>query len=200
MKRILTFVSLIIILYSCNSTQSGSPKKTVEAFIEASKEGNIAEIKKYITKSDAGMLAIGESFLAKLDSNAGKRMMDKMSKEFKDKTKDAKIEIMDEIIDGDNATVNVQFINDGKTETRPFSLVKEDGRWKISLLSTGMKNSGTNEQDMQEVMKTVNMDSLQGSISKGMEEFNKMNKDSLKKAIEKGMKDMEKLKEVPKEN
>jgi hypothetical protein len=55
-----------------------------------------------------------------------------MAKEFKEKTSNAKIEIKDEKIDGDNATVNVEFMLDGKRETRPFSLVKEDGLWKIS--------------------------------------------------------------------
>lgn len=199
MKKIITGLALIMVLYSCNSGTNGSPKRTVAAFIEASKQGNIAEVKKYITKSDASLLEMGESFLAKLDPNGAKDMKEKMSKEFKDKTKDAKIEIKDEKIDGDNATVDVEFTHDGKSESRPFSLMKEDGQWKISLLSTGMKNAGSNNPDAQGSMRSMNMDSLKGSISKGMEEFNKMNKDSLKKVIDEGMKNMEKLKDVPKQ-
>ena len=49
-------------------------------------------------------------------------------------------------------------------------------------------------------MKEVNLDSLQGTVSQGMAEFNKMDKDSLKKVIEQGMKDIEKLKDIPKGN
>lgn len=199
MKKILTFVSLAIVVCSCQSGNTNSPKTTVASFIEASKTGNIAEVKKYITKSDAGLLEMGENFLAKLDPNGAKEMKDKMAKEFKDKTKDANIEIKDEKIDGDNATVQVEFTQNGKSETRPFTLIKEDGLWKISLLSTGMKNSGSNEQDVQEAMKSINMDSLKGAIGEGMKEFNKINKDSLKKVIEDGMKEVEKLKEISKE-
>ncbi|MEO6731004.1 MAG: DUF4878 domain-containing protein [Ferruginibacter sp.] len=198
MKRILACVSLIIILYSCTTVASNSPTKTVQAFIEASREGNIAEIKKHISSSDLSMLEIGESFLAKLDSNGSKDMLGKMAKEIKEKTKDAKIEVKDEKIDGDNATVNVQFVQDSINETRPFSLVKEDGQWKISLLSTGMKNSGANQQDLQEAMKHINIDSLKGSVGQGMEEFNKLNKDSLKNVIDNAMKDIEKLKDTSK--
>ncbi len=194
MKRILAGLCLILFFYGCNNGTSGSPKATVTAFIEAAKEGNIAEIKKHITKSDAGLLDLGESFFAKLDPKSAKDMKDKMASEFKAKTKDANIEIKDEKMDGDNATVNVVFNLDGKRETRPFSLIKEDGQWKISLLSTGMNNAGSDSQDIQETMNTMNMDSLKAAISKGMEEFDKMDKDSLKKVIEEGLKDAEKQK------
>lgn len=219
MKRMLACLSLMIALYSCSSISSDSPKKTVASFIEAAKTGDLAEIKKYITKSDASLMDIGQSFLSKLDPEGGKNMMDKMSKEFKEKTKDAKFEIKDEKIDGDNATVNVEFMNEGKAETRPFSLVKEDGLWKVSLMSTGMKNSGGNQQDMEDAMKAMNMDSLKGAISEGMKEFNKIdkdslnkmmqegmkefnkiNQDSLKKAMDEGMKELDKLKDIPKKN
>jgi Domain of unknown function (DUF4878) len=197
MKKLLACIGLITLLYSCKTNNAGSPKGTVNAFIEASKSGNIAEIKKYITKSDASLLEIGESFISKLDPNAAKDMKDNMSKEFNDKASKAKIEIKDEKIDGDKATVDVEFIYDGKTENRPFSLIKEDGVWKISLLSTGMKNAGANQQDE---MKAMNMDSLKGAISKGMEEFNKMDKDSVKKVMEGAMKELEKLKDIPNKN
>jgi len=200
MKKLFISICFLSLLYSCNNAGSGSPKATVAAFIEASKSGNIAEIKKHISKSDAGLLELGQSFIAKLDSNAAKEMQDKIAKEFKEKTKDAKIEIKEEKIDGDNATVNVEFVLNGKTENRPFTLVKEDGQWKISLISTGMNNAGTNQQDASEQMKSMDMDSIKGAISKGMEEYNKMDKDSLNKMMQDAMKELEKLKEIPKEN
>ncbi|GEM_PF-1575822 len=193
MKRMLACLSLMIALFSCSSISPDSPRKTVVSFIEAAKTGDLAEIKKYISKSDASLMDIGQSFLSKLDPEGGKNMMDKMSKEFKEKTKDAKIEIKDEKIDGDNATVNVEFMNEGKTETRPFSLVKEEGLWKISLMSTGMKNSGGNQQDMEDAMRSINIDSLKGALNEGMKEFNKVDKDSLNKMMQEGMKEFNKI-------
>lgn len=193
MKRMLACLSLMIALFSCSSISPDSPRKTVVSFIEAAKTGDLAEIKKYISKSDASLMDIGQSFLSKLDPEGGKNMMDKMSKEFKEKTKDAKIEIKDEKIDGDNATVNVEFMNEGKTETRPFSLVKEEGLWKISLMSTGMKNSGGNQQDMEDAMRSINIDNLKGALNEGMKEFNKVDKDSLNKMMQEGMKEFNKI-------
>lgn len=200
MKRILTCICLIGVLYSCNNAGSGSPKGAVTAFIDASKKGDMSEIKKLITKSDVSMIEMAENMMAQFDPKGSQEMKDKMAKEFKIKADSAKIEIKDEKIDGDNATVNVAFVVDGKTENRPFSLVKEEGIWKISLLSTGMKNTGTNGKDAMEGMKSMNMDGLKGAISQGMEEFNKMNKDSLKTVMQEAMKEIEKLKDTSKKN
>lgn len=210
MKRILSCFALMIVLFSCNSSKQGSPKTTVAAFIEASKTGNIAEVKKYITKSDVSLIEMGENIMARFDPSGAKDMKDKMAKEFKEKTKDAKIDIKDEKVDGDNATVNVTFAYEGKSETRPFSLVKEDGLWKVSLLSTGMKNAGNGSKDgnmdMDSLKKSINegmkefnnldKDSLKKAIESGMQEFNKMDKDSLKKVMDAGMKELDKLKEI----
>ncbi|MEO6546760.1 MAG: DUF4878 domain-containing protein [Ferruginibacter sp.] len=199
MKKLLSCITLAITLFSCkNGTTTSTPTNTVKAFIDASKEGNLTEVKKYITRSDAGMLEIGENFLARLDSNAANEMKETMSREFKEKTKDANIDVKNEKIAGDSATVDVQFVHNGKTEARPFSLIKEDGQWKISLLSTGMKNSGPNQQDIQATLNNINMDSLKGVIAEGMQEYNKLDKDSLQKIIDNGMKDVEKLQKLPK--
>jgi hypothetical protein len=187
-------------LYSCKNASSGSPKDAVNAFIEASKTGNIAEIKKHITKSDVSLIEMGENMMAQFDPKGSQEMKDKMAKEFKDKAGTAKIEIKDEKVDGNNATVNVAFEVNGKTDTRPFSLVKEEGVWKISLLSTGMKNAGADGMDAMDEMKALNMDSLKGAISQGMEEFNKIDKDSLKSAMQDAMKEIEKLKGSSKNN
>jgi len=198
MKQVFSTLVLAIALFSCNTGGSGSPKNTVSSFIKAAREGDLTEVKKYICKSDVSMLELGENLLAKFDPEASKGMKDKMMKEFRDKTKDAKVEIKDEKIDGDNATVNVEFINNGKTETHPFNLVREEGQWKLSLLSDAMKNAGS-DPEIGKAMKNINVDSLKGSISEGMQEFDKMDKDSIKKAIEEGMKELEKAKDARKE-
>ncbi len=200
MKRILTCFWLIAVLYGCKNAGTGSPKDAVAAFIEASKKGDIAEIKKHIIKSDVSLIELGENMMAQFDPKGSQEMKDKMAKEFKDKAGNANIEIKDEKIDGNNATVNVAFMINGKTENRPFSLVKEEGIWKISLLSTGMKNAGPDGQEAMEQMKAMNMDSLKGAITQGMEEFNKMNKDSLKTVMQEAMREIENLKDTSKNN
>lgn len=200
MKKTLPFICLFLILSSCQSELSDSPKKTVTAFIEAAKTGNIAEIKNQITQSDVGLLEIGENLLAQFDSTGSSSLKDQLAKEFSDQTKDATIEIKNDKIDGNNATVNVTFSSDGRTETRPFSLLKEDGKWKISLVSTGLQNAGVKEQEIKKMLQSHNLDSLKQSITKGLQEQLKtINKDSLKKVIEDRMKTIEKqLKAVEK--
>jgi len=193
MKKIITCLALLAVLYSCKTGSSGSPKNTVESFIEASKSGNLDEVKKYISKSDVSLLEMGQRVLANIDPAKSKEMQEKMSEKFKEKTKDAKIDIGDEKIDGNNATVNVAFMLNGKSEEHPFSLVKEDGQWKISLISTGMNNSGASDEDKDKILKNLNLDSIQGSISKGMEELNKIDKDSLKQAMNEALKEVDKL-------
>ena len=197
MKRILPFICLSLILFSCKSELSDSPKKTVTAFIEAAKTGNIAEIKNQLTQSDVVLLEIGENLLAQFDSSGSNSMKDQLAKEFSAQTKEATIEIKDDKINGNNATVNVTFSSDGRTETRPFSLLKEDGKWKISLISTGLKNAGAKEQDIKKMLQSHNLDSLKQSITKGLQEqLNSINKDSLKKVIEDRMKTIEKRMKV----
>ncbi len=188
MKKIIAFLALAIVLYSCKSGSAGSPTATVKSFIEAAKSGNLEEVKKCISKSDVSMLEIGQSFLAKVNPDQAQQMKDKMAEKFREGTKDAKIDIGDEKIDGTNATVNVSFVHDGQTREQPFSLVKEDGQWKISLISTGMNSSGISQEEKDKAMQFMNSDSLGGVISKGMEEFNKLDKDSLKNMINEAMK------------
>ena len=166
-KKIVPFLGLLFIAYGCKTAASYSPKTTVTAFIEAARQGDLVKVKQYITRSDVSMLEMGESFMAKLDPEGAKGVKDKMLKEFKAKAADAQIDILDEKIDGENATVNVAFHFKGRSETKPFSLVKEEGKWKIALLSTGMKNSGANEQEIRESFKKINIDSVKDLIEKG---------------------------------
>ena len=139
---------------------SGSPKSVVSSFIEASKSGNFEDIKKYISRSDVSMMEIGENFLSKMDPNGVKDMKDKMAKEFQEKTKDATYQLGEEKIDGDNATVQISFTHQGKTESHPLSLVKEDGKWKVSLMSTGMNMACKNKEEVAKAMNSINLDSL----------------------------------------
>jgi hypothetical protein len=196
MNKILPFFCLIILCCSCQSGASDSPKKTAAAFIEAAKQGDIDAIKKQITKSDAGLLEMGENFLSQLDSSGSSKLSDEMKKSFSAQTKAATIEIKEEKIEGNRATVNVKFSKDGRSETRPFNLLKEDGKWKISLLSTGLQNTGAKQQDINNMLQSSNLDSLKETISKSMKAFTQINKDSLKKTIKERMKEVEKRMKV----
>jgi hypothetical protein len=200
MKKIIGSLCLIALLYSCKNTTTSTPTSTVNSFIAASKEGDIDEIKKYISRQDISLMEMGEGFLSRVDSNAANEMKQKFATDFKDKVKDTRIDVKDEKIDGNNATVNVEFNHEGKTDTRPFSLVKEDGKWKISLMSTGMNNSGANKEDIEEAMKSINLDSLPASVQKEIGNLNQMDKDSLNKLMKEGMKELEKLKAEQKNN
>lgn len=138
MKQKLPFLCLIFWLCSCQSSTPDSPKKNVAAFIEAAKKRDFDEIKRQITKSDASFLEIGENLLSQLDSTDSGKMRDEITRTFSNQTDGIAIEIKEEKIEGNNATVNVSFSKGGSTETRLFKLQKEDGKWKISLLSSGL--------------------------------------------------------------
>ena len=195
MKNLCSVLLLLTLLYSCKSANTGTPTGTVNSFIEASRAGNFNEIKKHLSRQDISLMEMGERFLSNVDSNAANEMKNKFSSEFKEKVKDTKIVVKKETINGGTATVDVEFTHEGKTETRPFSLVKEDGQWKISLMSTGMNNSGKDKADIEEAMKSINLDSLKKSVQEEMGEMSKLDKDSLNKVIDEGMKELEKLKQ-----
>lgn len=184
----------VLFISSCKSGSSDSPTAVVNKFFSSMKEGNIADFKKYITKSDVSMLESIQKMSGMFNPEASKKMEEQMAKEFKDKAKDAKFEIKDEKINGDKATVTVSATENGKTDSHPIDLVKEDGSWKISLISTGMSGDGMDPEKMKhmqegmERFKNMNADSIKELMDKGMEQYKKINQDSLKEVMEKAMK------------
>ncbi len=201
MRKLLLLAVFPVLLISCGSQSSDSPKGVVNAFMDASKKGDIDGLKKYITSQDAAMLTLGESFIKNLDSSQANGMKEKMANEFKEKTKDVKIDIGSEKIEGDNATVDVSVTKDGKKETHPFALKKEEGQWKISLMSTGMKASGMNQQEMDKEIDKVqegmkDMAGMKDSLTKAMEKLKGINPDSLKKILNQASEQLEKMQEA----
>ncbi len=153
--RKLFFIAAISIFFAyCSSSSStNTPAGVVNAFMEASKKGDIDALKKYITSQDAALFTLGENFMKNLDSSQTNGMKEKMAEDFKKKTEGVKIDIGNEKINGDEATVDVTTTKEGETETLPFALKKEDGQWKISLMSTGMRASGMTKAEMDKEMK-----------------------------------------------
>jgi len=186
MKKIIGFLGIVVLLAACKGDTS-SPKGTVTAFIEAMKKGDITAVKKLITKSDLSMLTMAETMAKNFGQDLN--IDEKMKKDFAEKSKDVSFTVKDEKITGNDAEVNVEVTDKGTTETHPFKLVKEDGSWKISLISTGMSMSGSKDGDMH----NMNADSINAKIKEGMEEMKNMSSDSLQKMMQQGMDEMKKL-------
>ena len=151
----------------------------------AMKNGQIDDFKKFITKNDAAMIEEGMRLANSIDSNLVKKAKETMADEFKEKVKNVSYKLKNEKIDGDNATVDAEVTENGKTETHAFNLVKEDGAWKIALSKSGdgMFNSmkgdrGPGEPDLKEAM----------------EKLNKMDKDTLKMLMEKASQVLDSIK------
>ena len=175
MKKIILLLAVIGVLASCKTSDSSSPTVAVDGMFTAMKNGNIDEMKKYITKSDVAMLEAGESLMNSIDPDAIKKMKEKMVAGMKEKVKDISYTLKNEKINGDNATVDVVVTDNGKaengkTESHTLDLVKEDGAWKIALSKAGdgMFNSmkgdlGSGKKDLEhgiEKLKSMPPDSL----------------------------------------
>ncbi|MEI8058703.1 MAG: DUF4878 domain-containing protein [Ferruginibacter sp.] len=184
MKKTLLLLSVAMIFMACNSG-GNSPKSTVEAMFAAMKNGNLDEIKKYITKSDVAMMEAAEKFMVALNPDAVKQAREKMTSKFKDKVKDVTYTVKDEKINGDNATVTAEIIQNGKTDLQNFDLIKEDGVWKISFMKSGF--SGTDMSKMDEEMKNMNPDSIASKIKQGMAEMQNVNRDSMRQEMNKAL-------------
>ena len=189
MKKIIFILAIATSLAACNSNDAGpstsSPTATIDGMFNAMKNGQIDDFKKFITKNDAAMIEEGMRLANSIDSNLVKKAKETMADEFKEKVKNVSYKLKNEKIDGDNATVDAEVTENGKTETHAFNLVKEDGAWKIALSKSGngMFNSmkgdrGPGEPDLKEAM----------------EKLNKMDKDTLKMLMEKASQVLDSIK------
>lgn len=189
MKKIIFILAITTGLAACNSNDAGpstsSPTATIDGMFNAMKNGQIDDFKKFITKNDAAMIEEGMRLANSIDSNLVKKAKETMADEFKEKVKNVSYKLKNEKIDGDNATVDAEVTENGKTETHAFNLVKEDGAWKIALSKSGdgMFNSmkgdrGPGEPDLKEAM----------------EKLNQMDKDTLKMLMEKASQVLDSIK------
>ena len=195
MKYIFSFLTIAVLLMGCNSDLS-SPKGTVTAFIEAMKKGDIEGSKKFLSKDDLAMWATAESFAKMMGKDA--EITDAMKKEFIEKSKNVSYTVKDEKINGDKAEVNVEIKDHDSTTTQPFQLLKEDGSWKLSLMSTGLNMGGSHGN-----MSAGNIN-IGDSIKKAMDSLNsgynklqQMNADSINIKLKEGM---QKIKEFEDKN
>lgn len=171
----------------CNTkNDQGSPTAAIDEMFTAMKNGNMEDVKKFITKKDVAFLESAEQLANSIDPEAIKKMKTRMGDEFKAKVKDVKYTLKNEKVDGDKATVDAEVTEEGKIKTHTFNLVKEDGAWKISLLNSGdgMFNS----------MKG-NMGPDSKDIEQGLEKLKNMDPDSLKMFMQKGLQALDSMSE-----
>ena len=175
MKKVFySLFACFLIFYGCNSG-GGDAKKVLSQFFEALHNKDITTARKYATADSKSMLD----------------MMDMGMKMAKDSGKDDKFSPADmqygEVkIEGDKATVPVKNTKDG--ETTNFSLKKEKGEWKVAFDKASMMTMGM------EKMKEKGINPLD-SVSKGLNELNKMDKDSLREGINEAMKTLDSAKQ-----
>ena len=181
----LLFAGCLITCFATCKQPASPPTAVLDGMFTAMKNGNIDEMKKYITKSDVAMLEAVEKFMTNIDPEGIKKIKDRLTEEIKANAKTVEYSFKNEKIDGNRATVEaeiVQHLPDSvggtKKSSHTFELVKEDNTWKIALAKPG--------NEMFNSMKG-NMGSQKGDLKDGIEKLQKMDPDSLKMLIKKGL-------------
>jgi hypothetical protein len=185
MKRLIPAFFLLLAFAACKDEPANPPTAVLDGMFTAMKNGNIEEMKKYITKSDVAMLEAAEKFLTATDPENVPKIKARMTEKMKEGADRVQYSLTNEKIDGDKATVDAEIIvkdtaaQDGKKiNKQTFELVKEDNEWKIALTRPG--------NEMFNSMKG-NMGKRDGDMKDGLEKLKKMDPDSLKMMIKKGL-------------
>ena len=196
MKQIL-FALCITLFFAACKEPANPPTVVLDGMFAAMKNGNIDDMKKFITKQDVAMLETAEKFMTRVDPEGIKKLKIRMTEELKENAKNITYTLNNEKIDGDKATVEAEINSKdstGKISDKPgkhtFELVKEDNAWKIALTQPG--------NEMFNSMKG-NMGNKKGDLKDGLEKLQKMNPDSLKMLINKGLQAMDSLNRKKKE-
>ena len=192
MKKIFLALCIITGLISCKEPAT-PPTAVLDGMFTAMKNGNIEEMKKYISKSDLAMLDAAEKIMSSVDPEGIKKIKDRMIKGFKENAQHITYSFKDEKIDGDHATVETEIVNNKpdslgvkQTATHTFELVKEDNAWKIALSRPGNEMFNSMKGNM-------GADKGKGDLSDGFEKLQKMDRDSLKMLINKGLQSLDSM-------
>jgi hypothetical protein len=197
MKRLIPALLLLISFAGCKNEPANPPTATLDGMFTAMKNGNIEEMKKFITKTDVAMLDAAEKFLTATDPESVPKIKAKMIEKMKEGAVNVQYSLKNEKIDGDHATVEAEIVTkdtaalDGKKITKQtFELVKEDNTWKIALTKPG--------NEMFNSMKG-NMGKRDGNMKDGLEKLQKMDPDTLKMMIKKGLQALDSM-DIKKKN
>ena len=127
--QILSAVSIIVVfmlINGCNSIGQKSPSEVVIAAYMAANEGKYSEAEKYLSSEVMNAMKGGIGALA----GGMKGAWDKTTRNGTIE----KIEILKEEVRGEGANVFFKIhFKDGKTKDDDEPLIKEDGRWKITI-------------------------------------------------------------------
>ena len=191
MKRLIAAFCLLVCLAACKEP-ANPPTVVLDDMFTAMKNGNIEEMKKFITRSDVAMLEAAEKFMTSIDPEGISKIKTRMTEELKENAKHVQYSLSNEKIDGDRATVEAEIITkdtadqSGKKITKQtFELVKEDNTWKIALTKPG--------NEMFNSMKG-NMGTRKGDLKDGLENLQKMDPDTLIMFIKKGLQALDSMK------
>lgn len=183
MNKLIVALFLLISFSGCKNEPVSPPTAVIDDMFVAMRNGNIDEMKKFITKPDLAMLEAAEKFMAGIDSGGINKIKARMSEELKENAKNIRYNIKNEKIDGNRATVEAEIITkdtaaQDKTTKQIFELVKESNAWKIALSKPG--------NEMFNSMKG-NMGKRNGDLKDGLQKLQKMDPDTLKLLIKKGL-------------
>lgn len=113
-------IALSLLVAACGGG-GPTPSEVTKNFLTALQDLNFEEAKKYATAESASMLDMMAGFA-------------EMGEGQEEKPPQAPVKIVEEKIDGDNATVTYETKNDqGEMVQEQLSLVKVDGTWKVKF-------------------------------------------------------------------
>ena len=122
-KILSAFVVLFLSMLAC-ALLPGGPGNTVQQFFNALESGQVQEAKSYM--SSGTLQSLGND---KWDS-----VLVQLSQEISNKGGIDKIDITEENVTGDIASVTIQLtFGDGAQETSVLDLIKENSKWKLVL-------------------------------------------------------------------
>ena len=143
MNKLILALVLLVSFAGCKEEPANPPTAVLDGMFTAMKNGNIEEMKKYITKTDVAMLEAAEKFLTAADPEGVPKIKAKMIEKMKERASQVQYTLKNEKIDGDHATVEAEIItkdtaaqNGKKITKQTFELVKENNAWKISTFQT----------------------------------------------------------------
>ena len=137
MKRLILTVAMVAALAAC-SRGSGTPAGVAEEFMRKLDTGNCTGLGDYLSNSSKAIAPKLEQACA-----AQVEMKKSMPDAAKGKTLSS-VNVLEATENGDRATVRLEGVfSDGSKEGGDaLTLVREDGRWKIDILATGMAAGG----------------------------------------------------------
>lgn len=128
MKKILTFIVLLIAALSFSSCGSNTPSGVVRQYFKCIKSGDVKGYLEIIDMDEE----LKNAIIEKLEENGD---LEKMSEQIKEQARELKdFEVVSEEIDddSDNAEVKIKMELDGKEDESTIKLHKNDnGEWKV---------------------------------------------------------------------